>query len=314
MRGGLGTPELAMWASRRSLRRWCCAREPVPAALARRSAVKPPRLARAYTASAESLSFCQELVQRSDVESFLCLPFVPAAARQGVVAVRAFNVEVAKAADKASDPRIAEMRLKWWSGVVDNLVKMNPPEHPIADALCEALHSSDLAPDLLRSVIHWRIKDLHSKQPDTVADLEEYAEGTQGALQKLALASLGAGTHEGSVTAAKHVGIAMGIALVLRGTRFHAARNKLYIPKEVASAYKLSPGSVAKGMPSQELSKCVYNLRCLVSARQPWGAGERGRARVRECESASESSALRTYPTYPVVSHTHLRPPRHTNR
>ena len=72
------------------------------------------------------------------------------------------------------------------------------------------------------------------------------------------------GAHEGSLSAVKHVGIAMGIALVLRGTRFHAARNKLYIPKEVASAYKLSPGSVAKGLPSQELSKCVYDLGCVV--------------------------------------------------
>ena len=57
---------------------------------------------RAYTAQAESFSFCQELVQRSDVESFLCMPFVPAAARPSVLAVRAFNVEVAKAADKTS--------------------------------------------------------------------------------------------------------------------------------------------------------------------------------------------------------------------
>jgi phytoene/squalene synthetase len=89
-----------------------------------------------------------------------------------------------------------------------------------------AERDQDLDPDLLRSVIHWRIKDLHTKQPETVKDLEEYAEGTQGALQKLALASLGAGAHEGSLLAVKHVGIAMGIALVLRGTRFHAARNK----------------------------------------------------------------------------------------
>lgn len=45
-----------------------------------------PRGARAYTAKAESFGFCQELVQRSDVESFLCLPFVPAAARPGILA------------------------------------------------------------------------------------------------------------------------------------------------------------------------------------------------------------------------------------
>ena len=81
-------------------------------------------------------------------------------------------MEVAKAADKASDPRIAEMRLKWWLGVIDNLEKKNPPEHPIADALCDALHSAHLDPDLLRLVIDWRIKDLYTKQPNNVADLE----------------------------------------------------------------------------------------------------------------------------------------------
>ena len=36
-----------------------------------------------------------------------------------------------------------------YSGVIDNIVKMNPPEHPIADALCDALHSHALDPDQL---------------------------------------------------------------------------------------------------------------------------------------------------------------------
>jgi hypothetical protein len=71
--------------------------------------------------------------------------------------------------------------------VVENLVKKNPPEHPIADALCDALHSAKLDPDLLRSVIDWRIKDLSTKQPETVQDLEKYAQGTQGALQRYGL-------------------------------------------------------------------------------------------------------------------------------
>ncbi len=43
---------------------------------------------------------------------------MPEASRGSVIAVRAFNVEVALAADKASDVRIAEMRLRWWLGVV----------------------------------------------------------------------------------------------------------------------------------------------------------------------------------------------------
>jgi hypothetical protein len=33
------------------------------------------------------------------------------------VAIRAFNAEVATAADKAKDPRMAEVRLQWWKEV-----------------------------------------------------------------------------------------------------------------------------------------------------------------------------------------------------
>ena len=77
-----------------------------------------------------------------------------------------------------------------WEIRADNFQKKSPPDHPIADALCEALHSSSLNPDLLRSLVDCRIKDLHTKQPEKITDLEQYAEGTQGAILQLAVSSL----------------------------------------------------------------------------------------------------------------------------
>ena len=47
-----------------------------------------------------------------------------------------------------------------------------------------------------------------------LTNVQQYAEGTQGALQQLSLATVGCRQDAGSVKAAKHVGIAMGLALV----------------------------------------------------------------------------------------------------
>jgi len=101
------------------------------------------------------------------------------------------------------------------------------------------------------------------KQLDSLSALEDYGLGTQAAILKLGLQALGTYEDQESHDAACHVGIAMTIALLLRGTRHHARRQKLYIPKDIASTYKLSPGSVAKGEPTQALSKCVYEMAML---------------------------------------------------
>uniref|UniRef100_A0A7S4K6T9 15-cis-phytoene synthase n=1 Tax=Guillardia theta TaxID=55529 RepID=A0A7S4K6T9_GUITH len=218
---------------------------------------------RGYICNPESIAHCRDLVQHADVEGYLCLAFYPKEIRQHILAIKAFNVEVAKAADKSSNEKMTEIRLQWWRSVIEKLPTKQLPTHPVVDALCETFHKYDLDMDLLYSLVDKRIQDLNVKIPETLYYTEEYAEGTQGALLKLALKVLGAHTVPGNVKAAHQVGTAVGISMLMRGTKFHAQRNKVYIPRELASTCQLSISSLTRCEPSPELARCMQQMAIL---------------------------------------------------
>ena len=74
------------------------------------------------------------------------------------MAIRAFNVEIAKSADRATDFKVIEMRLMWWKSSLAMMFAGKPPEHPVAEVLCDSIYRFGLKRELLESVINNRIK------------------------------------------------------------------------------------------------------------------------------------------------------------
>lgn len=219
---------------------------------------------RSYQAPAKSWDECQGIMRTRDMDNMLCFAFLPPGVNSASLAVRAFNAEIASAADKVRDPRdprMAQLRLSWWLEALDRLEEGDAPAHPVAEALAATLFAYPaMDTQLLRSMVEWRIKDLEGTQPATIDSLELYAEGTQTAMYNLILQAMGEFEAEQNVKAASHVGQATGLLLLLKGTRAHARRNRVYIPKNIATANKLSLGELVKCHPSQELSQCVYEV------------------------------------------------------
>jgi len=220
----------------------------------------PQSMYRSFETKAGSWDTCRESVRTSDLDNLLCLAFLPRDVQAACLAVRAFNVEVGSAADKARDPKMAEMRLMWWKQALESAVEGSPPAHPVADALCGAIRHFHLDPKLLEGLIEWRRRDLFAKQPETIDALELYAEGTQTAMFYLTLQALGEFGDQSAVKAASHVGQAVGLTLLLRGTIWHAMHNRCYLPKTVTNGNKLELSSLVKGEPSEALSQCVYEI------------------------------------------------------
>ena len=217
---------------------------------------------RSFVTRPGAWDICRETVRSRDMDNMLCLAFLPSKIQGACLALRAFNVEIGSAADKAKDPKMAEMRLVWWMQALENIERGTPPSHPVAEALAGSLSEfPGMDVNMMRSMVDWRIKDLKGLQPATIDALELYAEGTQTAMLNLTLQCMGEfDDKEGNVKAASHIGQATGLALLLKGTRYHAMRNRIYLPKTVTSANELNLGSLARCQPSQELSQCVYEV------------------------------------------------------
>ncbi|KAK0861818.1 hypothetical protein LTS02_007576 [Friedmanniomyces endolithicus] len=168
--------------------------------------------------------YCLNLLRSQDTPSSLLLPYLPASSRDAYLALRAFNIDVARTADTTSTPTIGTMRLQFHREAVTKALAGQPPKQPVSILLAKA--AEDLAKKTdgrgkwskswFMRVVDTREKYLSNPPYTSMAALESYAENTYSTLLYLTLQSL----PMASLTAdhvASHIGKATGIAAVLRG-------------------------------------------------------------------------------------------------
>lgn len=169
-------------------------------------------------------AYCLDLLRKYDMPSSLLLPYVPSHARDAYVALRAFNIDVARTADTTSSPTIGMMRLQFHKDAVAKSLAGTPPKQPIALLLAKAADDiqhrssgrSKFSKSWFMRIIDTREKYLSNPPYPSMTSLESYAENTYSTLLYLTLQAL----PMGSVTAdhiASHIGKAIGISAVLRG-------------------------------------------------------------------------------------------------
>jgi NADH dehydrogenase [ubiquinone] 1 alpha subcomplex assembly factor 6 len=176
-----------------------------------------------------SFSYCARLVRGNDRDRFLTALFAPADRRESLLALYAFNAEVARIREAVREPILGQVRLQWWHEALDSIYAGSPPAHEVAEALAGAVSAHRLTRALFDRILDAREFDLGSSPPDDLAALVSYAEATSGALNLLALEILDPGGE--AKTAACHIGIAWALVGLLRATGFHARTGRIYLPK-----------------------------------------------------------------------------------
>ena len=185
----------------------------------------------------QSLQYCAARVRQHDYENYLCTFALPAGRRPAALAVRAFNVETAQALGAVTEPHLAVMRLHWWKETVAAAMKSergdpgDVPGHPVAVALGATVRGSGTrVKRWLEQIVEARIRDAEMVgSPTGIPTLEAYANNTAASLLYVLL-DLGGVQSAEADHAAAHLGKAIGIANLLRGTHVHSAQRRCYIP------------------------------------------------------------------------------------
>lgn len=181
------------------------------------------------------LSYVAEQVRRYDHDRFLTSLFAPAAAREHLLALYAFNIEVAKTREVVTEPLIGQMRLQWWRDALDRIYGGGTIAHETARPLAEAIETHALDRSLFERLIDGREADLTDEPPADLAALVSYCEETAGPLLELALEVLVpyAERPPALAGAARACGTAWAMVGLLRAVPFHAARRRLYLPRDL---------------------------------------------------------------------------------
>ncbi len=80
---------------------------------------------------------CAALVREADRDRYLATLFAPAAQRNALFALYAFNVEITRVRDLAREPMPGEIRLQWWREALTGEREGEAAAHPVAAALRE---------------------------------------------------------------------------------------------------------------------------------------------------------------------------------
>lgn len=135
-----------------------------------------------------------------DRDRYLAALLAPVAARADLIVLAAYLGEVRRIPLLAHDAAIGEIRLQWWRDALADPGR--PSGHPVADAIIELMARRGLDRDLLLAPVDGASRELYEDGFGDDDTLSRYAEETEGAGLRLALALLGRGADEASLAPA----------------------------------------------------------------------------------------------------------------
>ena len=183
-----------------------------------------------------SAAIVRDLVRTRDRERYLATLYAPEDRRAPLLALYAFDAELAGIRTRVREPLPGEMRLQWWRDILSS-----PDEHPgagnpVAESLIEAIDSFDLPRQALQDYLDARIFDLYDDPMPSRTDLEGYLGETVAAPVLLGAMILDRAAASAVAELAGHAGCALGIARLLRALPIHRMRGQCYIPGDILAA------------------------------------------------------------------------------
>ncbi len=210
---------------------------------------------------------CRTLIAQNAKERYWASLYAPAAKRDGLYALYAFDHEVSRIGGAVREPMAGEIRLQWWREVLEGKRGEEAAAHPVAAALLKAIADYQLPASRLLAAVDAHSSDLYD---EPLADFDEYGEATKGGIIVLAAQILRA---SGDVVEhiARHAGLARLAADTARETdaRGHLDAAQALLPQiEDAALPALLPAATIRASLARATPLPLWRRQWLI-----WRAG-----------------------------------------
>ena len=194
-----------------------------------------------------SLSSVGGLARAADYDRYLSAVFAPAAHREALFALIAFNHEIARIPEAVSEPMLGRIRLQWWREVLDAIYAGEPARrHEVALPLADAINARGLERAPFDALLDAREDDLEEDGPADLAALERYAAATGGSLTELMVRACGADSGQ-SLEAGRQVGTAWALVGTLRAAPHAAMQGRVTLPSDLLAGAGITAEDVRAG-------------------------------------------------------------------
>jgi phytoene synthase len=202
----------------------------------------------------------RRIARSGDPDRALSALFAPREMRADLLALYAFNVELARIAEQVTEPELGAIRLQWWREAIARARQGEATGVPVADAFGDVARRRALSPDRIAALIDARSFDIATRiMPDWNA-LETYVDSTAGGL--FALAAECAAVPRASIeSAARPAGLAYGLTGLMRALPVHAAQGRVALSADALRRHGTSPEAVLAGRAEKGLIVVLAELR-----------------------------------------------------
>jgi phytoene synthase len=241
-----------------------------------------------------SADYCHDLVRAGDRDRYLSSLFAPDQLRPHLLALYAFNIEIARIRETVSQAMTGEVRLQWWHDAIEKLYAGTQPGHPVTEALTPAIREAALPKHAFINMIEARQFDLYDDPMPSLDQLEGYLGETSSMLIQLAAMILDRRQAGALADVSGLAGVAMGITGILRSLPLTRARGQCFIPKEMLERHGLTPAHLLSARDPEAIGMVLAELR------------EHAAKRLAEAKVKAGSIAPEAFPAYLPASLTGL--------
>ncbi|SDG53429.1 phytoene/squalene synthase family protein [Roseospirillum parvum] len=181
-------------------------------------------------------------LKAGDPDRFVLGVLTPPPGRAAVLALYAWNLEVARCPERTNEPMLGLMRLAWWRDTLERLCAGQPAASgsPLARALAEAVARHDLPFAPFADILAARQREVDGLDLPDLAAVEAHVASLNGSLGELAATVLG--IEDGpSRRAVRAAFLAQGLCGVVRALPGHVAEGRPVLPADRLRALETTP-------------------------------------------------------------------------
>jgi len=232
-----------------------------------------------------------QTARSADMDRYLAALFAPQSVRDDLMALIAFNAEIAQIADRVTEPGLGEIRLQWWRDALDALQAGEGTDNPIADALGPIVAAHGELVPLLKGLIDARSFDVTGGMMPDMPTLRAYLHKTAGTLYLLGV-KLIAGREIEAEHAVADAALALGITGQLRAMPFNLPQGRCFVPRDLLVELHIDPDDIFR---PENVPRMVEAIQIMTME------AESALGRAREAMRPASSGARKAFLTLALV-------------
>lgn len=199
--------------------------------------------------------YCQQKAAASGSSFYYSFLFLPRPRREAITALYAFCREVDDVADECSDSTIARAKLAWWRIEIANLYA-DKPQHPVTQALVNAVRDYNLAEEHFLEIIDGMEMDLDQNRYRDFKELQLYCYRVASVVGLLSASIFGYGDRK-TLKYAHDLGLAFQLTNIVRDVGEDARRGRIYLPMDEMNRFAVTELDILNGREGENVRQLL---------------------------------------------------------